>query len=158
MRRLWEFVNSLRGGGEGERPKGGDQLVLLEAGGGEGQGAIAGEDVAECVGEGAGRGDAVFGPFGESAGAERRDAGGNALVDLRKIVGIGIGQLFQDGHDVWAIERGPSGEHLVHHHAEREEVAAMVDGVGFGQHLLGRHVAGRADQLARAAEGGIVDE
>src|SRR5688572_31654244 len=60
--------------------------------------------------------------------------------------------IFDDGHcrlrDAAALEGPGAGEHLVEHAAEREEVAARVDGPPL--HLLGRHVLRRPRE--RSAE------
>ena len=51
-----------------------------------------------------------------------------------------------------ALERAIADSHLVQHHAQREHVAARVDGLALG--LLGRHVGGGAHDAARAREVG----
>ena len=48
------------------------------------------------------------------------------------------------------VERAAAGEHLVEHDAEREDVGAVIDGLA--AHLLGRHVAHRAEHRARARQ------
>ncbi len=50
-------------------------------------------------------------------------------------------------------ERPTSGGELVEHDAAREDVGARVEGATLG--LLGRHVAGRAEDLALGGEGGL---
>ena len=63
--------------------------------------------------------------------------------------------LRQDAHEGVRVEGHLPGEHLVHDHAERVDVGALVDGLP--RRLLGRHVVRRAEdhpglgELARAA-------
>ena len=51
-----------------------------------------------------------------------------------------------DRQRVGALERRPSGQHLVSDHAERPEIGSRVRRFAF--RLLGRHVRGRADSAA----------
>ena len=47
------------------------------------------------------------------------------------------------------LERRRSGEHLVQHDAQREEIGASIN--IFATHLFGRHVAGGADDASRSS-------
>jgi hypothetical protein len=49
-----------------------------------------------------------------------------------------------------ALKRLPAGQHLVEHDAEREDVGPGIDAAPF--HLLGRHVANRAENHSRAGQ------
>ena len=77
----------------------------------------------------------------------------NDRIECRRDADVGSGEtqlgrlLFENGiHRLnrrVAFECAAAGEHLVEDAAERKDVAAMVDRLA--AHLLGRHVAGRAD-------------
>ncbi len=71
---------------------------------------------------------------------ERRDDVG---VDRARRHRDAIQDLVEDDRRRLALEGLDAGRHLVHHHAEREEVAALVDGLAAG--VLGRHVGDGAD-------------
>ena len=68
--------------------------------------------------------------------AARRELGDVLLQDRRHRFGGGV-----------ALERTPAGEHLEQHRAQREDVGAVID--PGAAHLLGRHVADRAENHAR---------
>jgi hypothetical protein len=71
--------------------------------------------------------------------------GGRDVGQRRRLVLLDGGQRFRHGV---CRERAAPGQHLVQHAAEREEVGPRVGGVA--SRLLGRAVAGRAQQHARA--------
>ena len=63
------------------------------------------------------------------------------LVERGSVFG-GVSQ--QDVHARWATERQAAGQELIHHHADRVEVAAMVHFLA--PDLFGADVAGCADR------------
>ena len=89
--------------------------------------------------------EAIVGPLLEAAADDARDGRRHARRQLRGVVLEDRGQRFR--HRV-ALERPGTGQHLVHHDAEREDVRARVHRIG--PHLFRRHVAGRAHDDARA--------
>ena len=56
----------------------------------------------------------------------------------------------EDGHRTVALKRQSAGRHFVHHHAEREQIAAPVDVLP--ERLLRRHVRDRAQRRPRARQ------
>ena len=93
---------------------------------------------------------ALLGPFLEATaddGGEGRRQFPQLAVELRRLrVQNGVHGFDAGG----SLERAASGEHFVKHGAEAENVGAWVD--GFGSHLFGRHVSGRAKHGARLGE------
>ncbi len=73
----------------------------------------------------------IWSSAGETLDASRTELGRLLLQDRRHGLGGGL-----------ALERSAPGEHLVEHHAEREDVGAVVGDSAAG--LLGRHVPDRA--------------
>ncbi len=63
-------------------------------------------------------------------------------------VGVFVGDLVEDRHQVVRVERPAAGRELEQHAADAEEVAAAVDLLPL--HLLGRHVVGRPHHVAGA--------
>ena len=55
---------------------------------------------------------------------------------------------------VLQLVRQPAGQQLEEDHPQGVHVGALVDGGGVGGHLLGAHVAGRAEQLAGLGQAG----
>ena len=66
---------------------------------------------------------------------------------------LDVGDLVDQAEVVRGLERQPAGEQVVHHHAHRVDVGAVVERMLL--HLLRRHVGGRADRrdLRRVAAG-----
>ena len=67
--------------------------------------------------------------------------------------GIDVGDLVDQAEVVARLERQPAGQQVVHHHAQRIDVGAVIERVLL--HLLRRHVGRRADRrdLGRVAAG-----
>jgi hypothetical protein len=74
--------------------------------------------------------------------ARQRDVGAQ-LVERRR---LGLGDLVGDADQRLAVERQVPGQQLVEHDAGGEEVRARIDLLA--QHLLRRHVVGRAQHAA----------
>jgi hypothetical protein len=73
----------------------------------------------------------------------RLDLGRHVGVQLAHPRDVFVDDVLDDAHVVLAGERLASGDELVEHRAEREEVAALIDALSEG--LLRRHVERRAD-------------
>jgi hypothetical protein len=72
------------------------------------------------------------------------------IASLVERLGVVVDLPIGDAHRVVPGERGPTGDHLVHHHAERVEVAAWVGLGTLG--LLRREVRGRTHHRAGLGE------
>ena len=106
----------------------------------------------QVEGEVVGGVEALFGVLLEAVAHDPLEAGGDVLVgdgEIRRVL------LEDRRHRVRgrvAVERALAREHLVEDRAEGEDVAAGVGGPA--AHLLGRHVAERAQHDARLRAGG----
>ena len=119
----------------------------------EGNGLLAFTEAAQVGAQLVGRGIAIGRALGEQLHGDRlvaaRHVGPQLGERLGRVVHLAVG----DGHGVATAERRLARHHLVHHDAERVEVAARV-GVG-ALRLLGREVGGGAHHCAGLREVGL---
>ncbi len=151
------------GGGGGEGGDGGGAAVFAgpadkafgEAGGAGGDGAPV-EEGAEVFREGLGGGVAVGGFLGEAFKDNGFEVAGEVWGEGAGGRGIGVEDLGDDLVGGGGFEdRVESGE-FVEGGAEAVEVGAVVDGLFGRTRLFWAHVAGRAEERAGEAEGGVV--
>ncbi|MFT3774796.1 MAG: hypothetical protein QM820_56325 [Minicystis sp.] len=134
-----ELGGLARGGGVG----GGQLLALLHV-------AVAFEEALDGVVQLARGGVAILGVERRGLDADGHDLGGNsagegALGDLR--IALAEGGVV-DGVEALALVERLEREHLEEDDAERVDVGARVELIDLAAELLGRHVAGRAHDLA----------
>ena len=91
-----------------------------------------------------------LGVLGEQLGHDRLERAGHVGDDLDERLRCVVDLLVGDAHRVLAGERRLAGHHLVHHDAERVEVAARVGLGALG--LLGREVGGGSHDRADLGE------
>ena len=91
--------------------------------------------------------------LGQQLGDDRLVRPGDVGDDLVQRLRVVVDLLVGDADRVLAGERRPAGDHLVHHDAERVEVAARVGLGALG--LLGREVRRRAHHRAGLGEVGL---
>ena len=105
--------------------------------------------VAQRVGARVADGGVLREQLGDDRLEGARDVGDDLVERLRRVVHLLVG----DGDRVLAGERRPPGHHLVHHDAERVQVAARVGLRAL--RLLGREVRGGTHHRADLGEVGL---
>ena len=104
------------------------------------------QELAQVDGEVVGGGIAVGDVLGQRLLQDRQQRVVLGAFRDRVVVGVLVGDLVEDRHQVLGAERAPARQELVEHAADAEQVGAAVDLGAF--HLLGRHVVGGADDRA----------
>ena len=87
---------------------------------------------------------ARFALAGHGAHDDGIDLRGQPGTQHRGRRGLGVGDLVDQAEVVRRLERQPPGEQVVHHHADRIDVGAVIEALLL--HLLGRHIRRRADR------------
>ena len=109
-------------------------------------GAIeAGQKTLQVVNEVCRTAESIGGTLGQCLQTNAFQLAGDGRIELSQWPGFAVNQLLH--HRITRIPtKGKlAGQHLVHHHAETEDVATSVDKMRFTSRLFGAHVAWRAD-------------
>lgn len=109
------------------------------------------EQVAEFSREVGGGGVAVADLFGHGAEADALEFARDALGELAGRPRFVLDHGLHEFGDVAGLERELAGDHAVKDDAERVDVGAAVDAMALSLRLFGRHVVGRAGDLAAGA-------
>ena len=90
--------------------------------------------------------------LGEGLQANALQLPGDRVVDLAGRARVGASDLIDDVGDRVALEGPASGQELVEHDAQAEDIRAAVDSMALATGLLGAHVNRRAGHPGALAE------